>query len=141
MGRTPEEIFRGLIHTDRTLEGALKDKFKEQTGRDLGKPAKQYILNSGHTDCKHPRILYIDNCFDGQAWWCDDCERHERMDYSPGFKIRFPANALIRTPNPRSGGLDFYSFRANQEGVAEETLDRNEWTARYTINEKTRTIQ
>ncbi len=108
----------------KTRTGTLKDKFKEQTGRDLGEPAQQCILNARHPDCKHPRILYIDNAFDGQAFWCDDCPRHERMDYSPGFKIRFPANALISTPNEEYGRENFYAFRANSEGVVEKKLDK-----------------
>ena len=122
-------------------QGALKDAFREQTGRDLGEPTQQYILNAGHPDCKHPRILYINNSFDGQAWWCDDCERHERMDYSPGFKIRFPGNALISTPNERFGGSDFYSYRANQNGVVEKVLNRNEWIKRGRPSLETETTQ
>ena len=114
----------------RTREGALKDEFKAQTGRNLGESAKQEILNQGNPSCLHNHIFYLDNGFDGQAWWCDLCERQEKMAYSPGFKIRFPANALISTPNPKYGGEDFYAFKTNAGGVVEPDLNRNEWVRR-----------
>lgn len=76
-------------------------------------------------------MFYIDNAFDGQAWWCDvaECSRHERMDYSPGFKMRFSPSVLISTPNPKYGGENFYSFKTNDKGAA-EILDRKKWVRR-----------
>lgn len=109
------------------VKESLEHKFKESFGRSLEKPAEQEVLDSGDQECKHLRIYHIDNAFDGQAWWCDDCSRHERIDYSPGFIMKFPANALISTPNPKYGGEDFYAFRANDEGKAEEL---GEWIKR-----------
>ena len=125
----------------RTQTGALKDAFIEQTGRNLGECSEQKVLNQGNPGCQHPRVFYLDNGLDGQAWGCDDCERQERMAYSPGFKIRFPGNALISTPNERFGGLDFYSHRANQNGVVEKRLDRNEWVRRGKTSLETKTVQ
>lgn len=84
--------------------------------------AEQEVLNEGDPNCQHFHILYIDNAFDGQAFWCDNCPRHERIDYSPGFIMKFPVNALISTPNPKYGGEDFYAFRADNDGKA-KTLD------------------
>ena len=90
----------------------LESNFRELFARDIKEPAEQEILNEGNFNCKHLRVFYIDNAFDGQAFWCDDCKRHERMDYSPGYKIKFPANALISTPNAFYGGNFFYSFKS-----------------------------
>ena len=86
------------------------------------------VLKKGGLNCKHDKVLYIDNAFDGQAFWCDmpDCGRHERIPYSPGNRIRFPASALIRTPNPKYGGEEFYSFRADSNGEA-KPLPRKFW--------------
>ncbi|HKZ34187.1 MAG TPA: hypothetical protein VJ142_03070 [Candidatus Nanoarchaeia archaeon] len=109
----------------------LEEQFKRIFGRSLDEPAEQQVLNEGDSGCLHHRVLYIDNAFDGQAWWCDvsGCGRHERMDYSPGFKMKFPRDALIRTPNPEYGGENTYVFRANSEGLA-KLLPRTEWTRR-----------
>ena len=104
------------------VEKSLEHEFKESFGRSLEKPAEQEVLDSGDQKCKHSHIFYIDNSFDGQAWLCDDCSRHERMGYSPGVIMRFPVNALISTPNPKYGGEDFYAFRADNDGKA-KTLD------------------
>lgn len=103
------------------MSETLKQQFRKSFGRDLEELAEQEVLNHGNPNCQHSRVFYIDNAFDGQAWWCDvsGCERHERMDYSPGYKMKFPVNALISTPNPKYGGEDFYAFRANNEGRAE----------------------
>ncbi|MBA7595908.1 hypothetical protein ES703_02873 [subsurface metagenome] len=106
------------------VEKSLEHEFKESFGRSLEKPAEQEVLDSGDQECKHSRIFYIDNSFDGQAWRCDDCSRHERMGYSPGFIMKFPVKALISTPNPKYGGKDFYAFRVNDEGKAEELGER-----------------
>lgn len=76
------------------------------------------ILNQGHLKCRHEYVDYLDNDFDGQAWWCDICSRHERLDYSPAQKIRFPPNAYIRCPNPDFGDNDTYAHKANDEGVS-----------------------
>lgn len=105
------------------VEKSLEHEFKESFGRSLEKPAEQEVLDSGDQKCKHSHIFYIDNSFDGQAWRCDDCSRHERIGYSPGFIMKFPVNALISTPNPKYGEENFYAFRANDEGKAEE-LDK-----------------
>jgi len=77
---------------------------------------KIHVLNEGDSNCLHTHVFYIDNAFDGQAWWCDICPRHEKIDYSPGEKILFPPLALISTPNPEYGGEEVYTFRANKEG-------------------------
>ncbi len=58
----------------------------------------------------------MNNSFDGQAYWCDGCSRHQRTDYSPGHIIPFPIGSLISIPNPKYGGENFYSFRADLEG-------------------------
>ena len=110
----------------------MVEKSLEQKSEEVfEKPATQEILNPGNKKCKHPHIYYIDNAFDGQAWWCDDCSRHERIDYSSGFIMKFPIGALISTPNPKYGREDFYAFRANDEGRAEK-LD--EWIKRKIIS-------
>ena len=108
----------------------LELEFQELFGRGLREKAEQEVLNQGDSECKHSRIFYIDNAFDGQAFWCDDCSRHERMDYSPGFKIKFPANVLISTPNPDYGGKSFYAFRANEKGIVDKYLNKEEWIKR-----------
>jgi len=95
---------------------------------DRGQPESQ-ILNEGNPDCIHARIFYIDNAFDGQAWWCDDCPRHDRIGYSPGYKIKLPPNALISTPNPKFGKEQFYAFRTNDDSVVAD-LDRDQWVPR-----------
>jgi hypothetical protein len=102
---------------------SLEHEFEESFERSLEEPVEQEVLDSGDQECKHSRIFYIDNSFDGQAWWCDGCSRHERMGYSPGFIIKFPMNALISTPNPKYGGKGFYAFRTNDEGKVED-LDK-----------------
>jgi len=95
---------------------------------DMGEPVSE-VLSDGNPDCKHGRIFYINNSFDGQAWWCDECERHERIGYHPGYEIKFPPNALISTPNPKFGKEQFYAFRTNDDGAATD-LDRNQWVPR-----------
>jgi len=45
--------------------------------------------------------------------------------------MRFSANALISTPNPKYGGECFYAFRANkEEGVVDRDLDKKEFVKR-----------
>lgn len=92
------------------------------------------VLNEGKPNCKHEKILYENNMFDGQAWWCDihDCGRHEQLGYSPGDKIKFPSNTLISTPNPKYGGERFYAFRTNDKGEA-KLLNKDEWVRRIVI--------
>lgn len=107
----------------------LEKDFIENFGRNLGEKADQEILNEGNSECKHNRIFYIDNAFDGQAYWCDDCERHERMDYSPGFKMRFPQNALISTPNPGYWKEGVYSFKTDEKCIVHE-LKKDSWIER-----------
>ncbi len=76
------------------------------------------IVNMGSKDCTHPYICYIDNAFDGQAFWCDMCAYQEQMDYNPGEKLVFPPHAYIRT-----GGRDgTYAWQANAEGIVTEIL-------------------
>ncbi|MEK6840664.1 MAG: hypothetical protein AABX79_01795 [Nanoarchaeota archaeon] len=141
MGRTLKELLLSLVNPDRTRDGALKDTFKVKTGRNLGECAKQEVLNQGNPNCKHPRVFYIDIPFDGQVWGCDDCPRQERIAYSPGFKIRFPAGALISTPNQEYGGRAFYTFRANEKGEVEKYLSRAEWVRRGKTSLETEIIQ
>ena len=81
----------------------------------------QKILNPGNADCKHSYILYIDNKFDGQAWWCDQCTRQERMNYNPDIKILFPAEAYLRTlPEPQEEMQ--YDWQVNAQGRVEGRL-------------------
>ncbi len=84
------------------------------------------VLKEGNSTCLHPGILYLDVPLDGQAWICDSCGRHERIGYGNtpetygrGKTMKFPANALISVPNPKFGGENFYSFRADADGVAQ----------------------
>ena len=109
----------------------IEKEFRENFGRDLEESVSQIVLDKGNLDCEHQRIFYIDNAFDGQAWWCDDCSRHERMDYSPGFKIKFPKNTLISTPNPEYGAEKFYAFRTDDKRFV-NLLERREWMPRET---------
>src|SRR3989344_2567670 len=97
----------------------------------MGEILEGIVLKQGDLDCYHERIFYIDNDFDGQAWWCDlpKCGRHEKIPYSPGDKIKFPAHALISTDNPKYGGEIFYAFRTNENGEA-KLLPRDQWLGR-----------
>ena len=83
---------------------------------------KLEILNEGNPECEHRHVEYISNAFDGQAFWCDDCPRHERLPYSPGEKIRFPSRAFIRTPNPQHGDSETYSHQADEKGIVRGIL-------------------
>ncbi len=112
------------------MKSYLEQEFQESFGRNLGEKVIQEVLNEGNVECNHRYIFYINNAFDGQAWWCDNCRRHERMDYSPEFKIKFPANALISTPNLEYGGESFYAFKTDKEGIADKALDKKEWVKR-----------
>lgn len=94
------------------------------------------VLDEGDPECKHNYILYIDNAFDGQAWWCDECGRYKRMGYCPGEKIRFPPDAYIRTLNPDYGGEEVYSWRADSDGVVRRTLPLEERISRWTLKSK-----
>lgn len=81
-------------------------------------------MNQGSSECNHSHIFYVQEPFDGQAFWCDneDCKRHERIPYSKetaGQVMNFPVGALIRTPNPKYGGEDVYAFCADENGEAE----------------------
>jgi len=98
----------------------------------------QTAMNKGNPNCKHQHVNYIDNGFDGQAWWCDetDCERHEKMNYSAGEKIIFPSNALIRTPNPEFGGGSFYAHKADSDGIVRNRLQKQEWIPYENIESK-----
>jgi len=83
---------------------------------------KHEVLDRGDSNCNHQKVLYIDNSFDGQAWWCDDCSRHERLRYTPGEIIKFPPYARIRTPNSKSGGEKVYAYRADINGIVKGIL-------------------
>jgi hypothetical protein len=85
------------------------------------------IWNEGNSKCKHEHVLYADNAFEGQSWWCDDCPRAESLNYSPGLKIPFPSNSYIRTQNPEFGEGLFYTHKANEEGISEGVLPKDEW--------------
>lgn len=115
---------------DKELEKYTKENFRKIFRREINQPVPINILNEDDKDCNHDRIFYINNSFDGQAFWCDKCTRHERMNYSPGFTIKFPPSALISSPNPKYGAEEFYAFRADKEGVALE-LPKEEWVQRY----------
>lgn len=105
----------------------LFEKFSAPVAEMLLKGyGKQKVLDEGNPDCEHGKILYANNAFDGQAWWCDNCSRHEMMGYSPGLIIKFPPHALIRTPNPQFGGEGVYSHRANANGIVEGMLPNEE---------------
>jgi hypothetical protein len=87
------------------------------------------LFDAGDFNCKHSHVFYFDNGFDGQAMQCDDCSRYERLGYSHGLKIPFPANALVSTPNLDYGKENFYAFRTNDKGEVQE-LSREEWVPR-----------
>ncbi len=108
------------------MEKCIEELFKKEFGRDIKEPALIDVLNIGDETCKHERVFYVDNAFDGQAWWCDDCPRHERMDYSPGNIIKFPSNALISTPNLKFGGYSFYGLRADSNGIVSYAFSRDD---------------
>ncbi len=78
------------------------------------------ILDEGNPNCEHEFIDYVDNKFDGQAFWCDmsDCNRHERIGYSPGHVMEFPSGSYIRNPNPKFGIRGVYSHKADENGIA-----------------------
>jgi hypothetical protein len=84
------------------------------------------ILNEGKIGCAHRFVYFIDNAFDGKAWWCDEplCERQEKT--GQGEKIMFPANAYIRTPNPAFGGEAVYAHRADSTGDVKDILPESE---------------
>lgn len=96
------------------------------------------VLNEGNLNCNHNRVYYVDNAFDGQAWWCDEptCKRHEIIYYSPGEKIRFPLNAFIRTPNPEYGEGKFYAYQSNNEGAVTAVLPKDKWVSYQTLDSK-----
>ncbi|MBI4158635.1 hypothetical protein HY500_00050 [Candidatus Woesearchaeota archaeon] len=104
-----------------------REEFKMRFGHEMGK-APIEVLVQGNPDCPHDRVYYLDNAFDGQAYWCrrEECDRHVRMDYDPGRKIPFPPHALITTPNTEYEG--FYAHRANENGIVEKVLPRDQWT-------------
>lgn len=87
------------------------------------------IFDAGNPDCLHPRIFFIDNAFDGQAWWCDECPRHEKLEYSPGLKMPFPSDTLISASDPEHGEKKFYGWKTDKFGKAHE-LPREEWVPR-----------
>lgn len=87
------------------------------------------VLDKGNPECMHQRVFYEENAFDGSALYCDDCPRHERLGYSPGLKMPFPQDALIRTPNLKLGGGKYYSRKANERGVVENELPISQWEA------------
>src|SRR3989344_6897022 len=101
----------------------LADIEKGRRPIDQGQPQSQ-VLNEGDIKCNHGRVYYIDNAFDGQAWWCDDCPRHEKIDYSPGYKIKFLQNSLISTPNQEYGAEQFYAFRTDDKGIVHRLNSR-----------------
>jgi len=91
------------------------------------------VLNEGNPQCSHSHVHYIDNAFDGQAWWCDEpkCKRHERIDYSPEHKIKFPPHAFIRNFTNK-----FYCYQANDEGIVTGELPREKWIPYETLDSK-----
>ena len=120
----------------------LREEFRRTYGRDINEPAPQVLHNVGNPDCKHDRVFYDDERLMGQYLWCDlpNCGRHESMAYSPNHKMKFPPGALISTPNQQYGGENFYSFKANEQGIA-GLLPKDQWIGRerriyYEISDK-----
>ncbi len=78
------------------------------------------VLCEGKADCNHAHLNYVAVPLDGQAFWCDDCARQERVLYSkdrPNAPVMtFPPGSLVRVPNPQYGGEDVYAFRTDSEG-------------------------
>ena len=85
------------------------------------------VLDKGHPNCSHERVLYTEEGFDGSVLYCDECSMHEKLGYSPGLKIPFPPNALIRTPDPKLGEGKYYSRKANESGIIENELPVDQW--------------
>tara|TARA_Y100000310_G_scaffold345056_1_gene461455 strand:- start:495 stop:788 length:294 start_codon:yes stop_codon:yes gene_type:complete len=77
----------------------------------------EQTINKGQSQCPHNYISYLNAGFDGQAWWCDipECNRHERLGYTPIEKIQFPPNAFIRVSE-----TNHYFWQANEQGIAQK---------------------
>ena len=101
-------------------------KFYREYGRSIHERAPVEIVNDGDPSCLHEKICYLSDGFEGQAFWCDLCDRHERIDYSPGYKIPLPPNSLVRTPNPQYGNGQFYAFKVDEDGEV-HPLSQESW--------------